>query len=177
MCACVCVYVYVYISRVILAHHSLFVTVDTPDRIRSRENVINWPCRDIARFIRRNLSVCRFLVVDLLPLSKYSIILVGGDRDRPWIELISPLSNSAAGFRATAFKQLVQQRSKRFHSTAGFAQFHHFPASFRNPGQKLRSQLFLHRDYCYVIINFYSFTRFTFVFTTSTKNRGETSRR
>lgn len=60
-------YVYVYISRVILAHHSLFVTVDTPDRIRSRENVINWPCRDIARFIRRNLSVCRFLVVDLLP--------------------------------------------------------------------------------------------------------------
>lgn len=130
---CVCVYVYVYISRVILAHHSLFVTVDTPDRIRSRENVINWPCRDIARFIRRNLSVCRFLVVDLLPLSKYSIILVGGDRDRPWIELISPLSNGAAGFRATAFKQLVQQRSKRFHSTAGFAQFHHFPASFRKP--------------------------------------------
>lgn len=128
---CVCVYVYVYISRVILAHHSLFVTVD---RIRSRENVINWPCRDIARFtskpFRMSLSSRGFVTV---PLSKYSIILVGGDRDRPWIELISPLSNGAAGFRATAFEQLVQQRSKRFHSTAGFAQFHHFPASFRKP--------------------------------------------
>lgn len=174
VCVCICVYIPRYSRASLIIRYRGYAGSNTISRKCNKLAVSRYRQVYTSKPFRMSLSSRGFVTV---PLSKYSIILVGGDRDRPWIELISPLSNGAAGFRATAFKQLVQQRSKRFHSTAGFAQFHHFPASFRNPGQKLRSQLFLHRDYCYVIINFYSFTRFTFVFTTSTKNRRETSRR
>lgn len=59
-------------------------TMDMLNRVRSRENVINWPCQDIARFatepFRMSLSSRGFVTV---LLSKYSIIVVSRDRDRP----------------------------------------------------------------------------------------------
>lgn len=177
MCACVCVYVYVYISRVILAHHSLFVTVDTPDRIRSRENVINWPCRDIAKFIRRNLSVCRFLVVDLLPyrfrnILSYLSVEIEIDLESNWYRRSR---TAQLGFEQRLLNNLCNNVPNVSIPPRDSRNFTIFLPPLEN--QKLRSQLFLHRDYCYVIINFYSFTRFTCAFTTSTKNHGETSRR